>query len=170
MTRSCQHIVDNRNYSWIFCPSCGKDHRQIQGLPRSKQDIAWLVVGLLARGQAYTALEIDCLTTRTIRPNWLTEPAFAADHIRIAMMDASYLMRNGVADSYWVADNFMGPADLENRQAELLRFARELPATNELQACPACGKLIGAHWMFGHCQNSHRLTEYWGPLTEIYCR
>jgi hypothetical protein len=136
----------------------------------SKQSIAWLIAGLLDRTQSYTAADIDRLIRTTIRGEYLSNPLLAPDHIRVAMVEAGYLIRDPAGVAYRVAEAFVGPEQLAERERALLRFVSELDVPSDVVVCPACGSRMGATSLLGHCQREHRWSARWPILVEKYCR
>jgi hypothetical protein len=135
-----------------------------------KQSLAWLIAGLLDRTRPYSAADIDRLIRATIRGEYLGNTSLAPDHIRVAMVEASYLTRDPTGAAYWVAKAFVGPEEVAERERTLLRVAGELDLRSGVVVCPACGSRMGATSLLGHCQRSHRWSKRWEILVEKYCR
>jgi hypothetical protein len=135
-----------------------------------KGNIAWLIADLLDRTQSYTAADIDRLIRTTIRGEYLSNPSLAPDHIRVAMVEAGYLIRDPAGVAYRVAEQFVGPEQLAERERALLRFASELDVQSDIVVCPMCGTRMGATSLLGHCQRSHHWSALWPKLVEKYCR
>jgi hypothetical protein len=136
----------------------------------SKRSIAWLIAGLLDRTQTYRPADIDRLIQTTIRGEYLSNTSLVPDHIRVAMVEAGYLIRDPAGETYQVAEAFVDPEQLAERDQELLRFAGELHMQSDVVSCPACGSRMGATSLLGHCQRSHRWSDRWPKLVEKYCR
>jgi hypothetical protein len=139
-------------------------------MDKLKQEIAWLIAGQMDRKQSYTALEIEQLVRTSIRPNFLTEPSRAPDHIRVAMVEAGYITRDDAGATYRVSDCFAGPKELEERERALLRSANEISVQYGVVACPECGHEMQAPTLFGHCQRWHCWSKLWSLRVEKYGR
>jgi hypothetical protein len=124
-------------------------------------------------GSIILKIELFLRAVRKWTAHWkrqLCNTSLAPDHIRVAMVEAGYLIRDPAGGAYRVAEAFVGPEQLAERERALLRFASELDVQSDVVVCPACGSRMGATSLLGHCQRSHRWSARWPKLVEKYCR
>jgi hypothetical protein len=129
-----------------------------------KQALAYLVAVMLDRGRTYTATEIDRAVRDAIHPRWLTDPRFAPDHIRLAMIENGFMERDGGGDVYRLAASFEAAGDMVNIAAR----ARELAnASSARVSCPGCGYVCVPVSLPGHVEGCHGLQK-WLALVDKY--
>ena len=131
----------------------------------SKQEIVYFIAGILERGRLYSAKEISELILFSVHPRHLTDPRLAPDHLRLALVEDGFAVRDALASGYWLSDRYFGPSD----EAELVLKVRELlnGDTDETIRCPACGKTTGIASLLGHVQSEHG-SVHWLRLVPKY--
>jgi hypothetical protein len=133
----------------------------------TKLQVAYFVAGLLGRDRTYTAPEIERLVREQVQAKWLTDPQFAPDHIRMAMLEQGLIDRDDAGRAYWLTKSFFAPVDGEEMLNAVRRLMAEHPG--ELLNCPACGLPVGATSLLVHFAKHHS-SEVWLELVKKFAR
>jgi hypothetical protein len=139
------------------------------GTHKNKSEVAWLVTLLLERDRSYSAKEIDDVIRASIRPDLLSDPQYAPDHIRLAMVENQFVERDSAGTAYRVHPGILLPNENEHVYRQLQLEALQAKPS-DVMACPICDSPYKASTVVGHYLRTHRLAGVWESLMDSYAR
>jgi hypothetical protein len=75
----------------------------------SKYFLAYYLADQLDAARKYRLEEIEQFIASQVDPTTYDDPTMALDHIRMAMVDNQFLIRDSDGRHYWVSDVFVKP-------------------------------------------------------------
>jgi hypothetical protein len=130
-----------------------------------KRDIATVITSLLDRDMRYSASSIEHLITTNVRHAVLTQRGLAADHIRRAMIENGYVIRDAKTNETWVSPDFVGISAIHAPRLEKLKNQLELDPDSK-DACPECGVKLKMAALLNHYMKKHAGTEKWERIVD----
>jgi hypothetical protein len=86
----------------------------------TKYFLAYYLADQLDAARKYSKEEIEQFIASQVDPTTYDDPTMALDHIRMAMVDNQFLIRNSDGGQYWVSELFVKPVDLVKNNFEKL--------------------------------------------------
>ena len=134
---------------------------------QKKYDIAYILATFLDRDERYTSRSIEKYVRENVKWEILEDPCYTPDHLRVAMVDNGFLIRDAATDEYWVAEDFEGAHDVfANRIAEYQQIMSDDPDSRF--RCSFCGKALKGKALLNHFLKKHEKKEYWETTIESY--
>ena len=139
------------------------------GTQKNKAAVAWLVTVLLERDKAYSPGEIDLLIRDSIRPGVLLDPQYAPDHIRLAMVENGFVVRDAAGTTYRIHPRLQLPNENESMYRRLNEESLNANPMDMIR-CPMCAESFIASAVVLHFLRQHRLAGKWESLLDSYGR
>jgi len=147
-----------------------------------KADLVRLLVAFLDRDKSFTKDEIERYVRGNVKTEVLEEPGFSVDHLRVAMIDTGFMVRERDGTGYRVAESYLPPEEVDKRviqkMADMLarmseRNAREAAATDDGLSrqfseirCEVCGATMHYSRYMKHCLKRHPTSPKWDELLD----
>jgi hypothetical protein len=106
----------------------------------SKYLLAYYLADQLDAARKYSREEIEEFIACQVDPTTYDDPTMALDHIRMAMVDNKFVIRDSHGRRYWVSDFFVKPSDPVEKNFEKLTRRQSSVAGKKFYICGHCGQ------------------------------
>ncbi len=106
----------------------------------SKYFLAYYLADRLDAARQYSKEEIEQFIASQIDPTTYDDPTMTLDHIRMAMVDNQFLIRDSDGRHYWVSELFVKPLDLMKKNFEKLTRRQPTVGGENSYICGHCGQ------------------------------
>ena len=121
----------------------------------TKYLLAYYLADQLDAAKKYSKEEIDQLITSQVDPTTYDDPTMALDHIRMAMVDNQFLIRDSDGSRYWVSELFVEPVDPVKKKFEKLIRRQPSVSGENLYICKHCGQQFKGIGLARHFVRHH---------------
>jgi hypothetical protein len=121
----------------------------------SKYLLAYYLADQLDAARKYSKQEIEQFIARHVDPTTYDDPTMALDHIRMAMVDNQFLIRDNNGRHYWVSEFFVKPLDPVKKNFERLIRRHSSVGGEKLYICGHCGQEFKGIGLVRHFVRHH---------------
>lgn len=106
----------------------------------SKYLLAYYLADQLDAARKYSKEEIERIIAGQVDSTTYDDPTMALDHIRMAMVDNQFLIRDSDGRRYWLSEFFVKPTDPVEKNFEKLTRHQSSAAGKKFYLCGQCGQ------------------------------
>lgn len=130
----------------------------------NKYLLAYYLADQLDPERKYRKEEIEQFIASRVDPTTYDDPTMALDHIRMAMVDNQFLIRDSDGSHYWVSELFVKPLDLVKINFEKLTRRQRSGVRDNLSVCELCRQRFKGIGLTRHFVRHH---TYSGKMEKI---
>lgn len=120
-----------------------------------KYFLAYYLADQLEVGRKYGRAEVEQLIASRVDPSTYADPTMALDHIRMAMVDNKFVLRDTSGSTYWVSERFVKPLDPVKLNFERLTCHSPSSAGDDSHVCEHCGQQFDGVGLVRHFIRQH---------------
>ena len=125
----------------------------------SKYLLAYYLADQLDSAREYSKEEIEQFIASRVDPTTYDDPTMALDHIRMAMVDNCFLIRDSDGRHYRVSEWFVKPLDLVRNNFEKLTRRQRSGGGEYFSVCEHCGEQFKGIGLARHFVRHHTYSK-----------